>query len=155
MATMTIEVDSFDFSSEDPVITSELVIDDPCYSTYKITVDPNQSSSSSLWLTWENLMNASTSYDVNAYDVTRVSVGGVPSSGFVFVDSGLSVDEISEFNVTMRASVGSSLRTGYLQPSLPVAFKILFKVNFSETSNIVEGATTVDRKGNFPCVLLE
>lgn len=153
MATMTIEVDGFDFSSAGPVVTNELLIEDPCYTSYKITVDPNEASSSSVWLTWENLINSSTSFNVSAYHVERMSVGGVAATGFV--SSGLQVDSISEFKITMRASEGAPLRTGYLQPSAPTAFKISFQANFSETSSTVEGFTQVSRRGYLPCALIE
>ena len=143
MATMTIEVDGFDFSDQGDVISTELISDGECSSIYKVIVDPNEASSSSVWLVWENVAPISTRS--NSFRVINQS-GGI-------VLSGIEVSELTEFTLIMDSWEG--LNKGSLLFSTPVLFKIKFEAFFQENSPTLEGSVILTRRGVGLCNLLE
>jgi hypothetical protein len=148
MATMTIEVDSFDFGAPSGVVVSELIEDVHCYSSYKITVDPSQAAGSSVWLTWYDEVGKYTTFSVLELDSNGSTVGG-------FLNSGIEVSTITEFKVSLNSARGSFINKPNALLSIPLSFMIFFQAYFSEGSSILQGSTKVIRKGYFHCNLFE
>ena len=145
---MTIEVDSSDFVAPSDVVVSELIEDKFCYSSYKITVDPNQAASSSVWLTWYDQVGKYTTFSVIELDSNGSTVGG-------FLSSGINVSTTTDFKLSLNSRSGPLLNKPSPLISVPLSFMIFFEAHFSEGSSILQGSTKITRKGYEHCDLEE